>query len=233
MAHSLGILQSHYPGWRFRLPDCTADNGLHGRLVVGEPVPTKQVRDLLERLVDVEIVLRQRGAEVDRGTGANVLGRPLLALAHLIRVLASQLDAPPLSAGEMVTTGVIADAHPVAAGEIWTTDIRGLRWRASKSLSSEGTGDCGRAHGGAGWSAAGDERLRTSNTAGGIWRSCCIGTSRPCHSGPSAPMGYLEGRASIGPPQPVERIGVPAPRPSPAGCTARGLVLAAGDAATL
>ena len=41
----------------------------------------------------------------------------------------------------------------------------------------------------------------------------------------SAPMGYLEGRASIGPLQPVERVGVPSPTPSPATCTARGLVM--------
>jgi hypothetical protein len=41
----------------------------------------------------------------------------------------------------------------------------------------------------------------------------------------SAPMGYLEGRASIGPLQPVERVGVPSPTPSPAVCTARGLVV--------
>jgi len=38
-------------------------------------------------------------------------------------------------------------------------------------------------------------------------------------------MGYLEGRASIGPLQPVERVGAPAPMPSPAACTARGLVV--------
>jgi 2-oxo-3-hexenedioate decarboxylase len=126
MAHSVEIVQSHHPGWRFRLPDCTADNGLHARLVVGEPLPTNQVPDLLERLVDVEIVLRQGEAEIDRGTGANVLGSPLLALAHLVQVLANQPEASPLVAGEVVTTGVITDAHPVAAGEVWTTEIRGL-----------------------------------------------------------------------------------------------------------
>src|SRR6266851_2002847 len=37
--------------------------------------------------------------------------------------------------------------------------------------------------------------------------------------------GYLEGRASIGPLQPVERVGVPPPTPSPATCTARGLIV--------
>jgi hypothetical protein len=45
--------------------------------------------------------------------------------------------------------------------------------------------------------------------------------------GPS--VGYLEGRAMIGPLQPVERVGVPPPTPSPAACTARGLVVLATD----
>jgi hypothetical protein len=38
-------------------------------------------------------------------------------------------------------------------------------------------------------------------------------------------MGYLEGRASIGPLQQVERVGMPPPTPSPAACAARGLVV--------
>lgn len=42
-------------------------------------------------------------------------------------------------------------------------------------------------------------------------------------SGP--PVGYLEGQVSIGPLQPVERVGVRPPTPSPAVCTARGLAV--------
>jgi 2-oxo-3-hexenedioate decarboxylase len=126
VAHAVEIVQSHHPGWRFRLPDCTADNGLHGRLVTGTPVPTAQVPHLVERLVDVQVILRKGDAEIDRGIGANVLGSPLLALAHLVTALAGQPEAPPLAAGEIVTTGVLTDAHPVAAGETWSTEVRGL-----------------------------------------------------------------------------------------------------------
>ena len=43
------------------------------------------------------------------------------------------------------------------------------------------------------------------------------------------PMGYLEGQVTIGPLQPVERVGVPPPTPSPAVCTARGLVVYQAD----
>lgn len=37
--------------------------------------------------------------------------------------------------------------------------------------------------------------------------------------------GYLEGRATIGPLTPVEKLGVPSPTPSPAVCTSRGLTV--------
>ena len=56
----------------------------------------------------------------------NVLGSPLLALAHLVELLRKQPGAPPLAAGEFITTGTLTDAHPVARGETWTTQIRGL-----------------------------------------------------------------------------------------------------------
>jgi len=46
---------------------------------------------------------------------------------------------------------------------------------------------------------------------------------------PIPAVGYLEGQVSIGPLQPVERVGVPPPTPSPAACTARGLVVYAAD----
>ena len=38
MAPSFEIVQSHFPDWKFKLPDCTAAFGLHGALVVGPPV---------------------------------------------------------------------------------------------------------------------------------------------------------------------------------------------------
>jgi hypothetical protein len=46
---------------------------------------------------------------------------------------------------------------------------------------------------------------------------------------PAQPLGYLEGQVSIGPLQPVERVGVPPPTPSPAVCTSRGLLVSATD----
>jgi 2-oxo-3-hexenedioate decarboxylase len=123
VAHAVEIVQSHHPGWKFSLADCTADNGLHGRLVLGRRVPVEEVPRLADELPRLQVVLRRGMATVDRGVGANVLGSPLLALAHLVRVLSSQPGARPLEPGEIVTTGVITDAHPVATGEVWSTEI--------------------------------------------------------------------------------------------------------------
>jgi acetyl esterase/lipase len=48
----------------------------------------------------------------------------------------------------------------------------------------------------------------------------------------SGSVGYLEGSVTIGPLQPVERVGVPPPTPSPDACTARGLTIDASDGVT-
>jgi len=74
----------------------------------------------------VEVALKQKETVVERGVGENVLGSPLLALAHLVEVLAKQPQSPPLAAGEVITTGTLTDAHPVVPGETWSTEILGL-----------------------------------------------------------------------------------------------------------
>ena len=61
-----------------------------------------------------------------RGGGALVLDSPLLALRHLIELLANDPYNPPLRAGEVVSTGTLTLAMPVSAGEIWTTKVTGI-----------------------------------------------------------------------------------------------------------
>jgi 2-oxo-3-hexenedioate decarboxylase len=123
MAHAVEIVQCRHPGWRVTIADCTADNGLHGRLVVGAPAPLRDAASLAQ----VEARLFRGGELIDRGTGANVLGSPLIALQHLVELLARQPAAPALAGGEIVTTGVLTDAHPVAPGETWRTELSGLQ----------------------------------------------------------------------------------------------------------
>jgi 2-oxo-3-hexenedioate decarboxylase len=124
VAHSIEIVQCRNADWKVTLADCAAQNALHGRLVLGSPMPISD--GLAAMLPAVKVTLRKNGKEVDRGSGANVLDSPLLALAHLSRVLAQERGAPPLAAGEIISTGTMTDAHPVAPGETWRTEIGGL-----------------------------------------------------------------------------------------------------------
>jgi 2-keto-4-pentenoate hydratase len=126
VAHSIELVQCHHPDWKFRLPDTTAANGLHGRLVLGTCIPIGDLSGLAEALPRVKVLLRKDDAVVDEGTGRNVLGSPLLALAHLVSVLAVQPDASALRAGELVSSGTLTDAHPVKPGETWSTELSGL-----------------------------------------------------------------------------------------------------------
>jgi 2-oxo-3-hexenedioate decarboxylase len=126
VAHSIEIVQSRYPGWKSQLADCTAANGLHGRLLVGTRRPARELPQLAAALPSLSVELLKAGVVVDRGVGANVLDSPLLALGHLVEALARQPGAAPLAAGEIISTGTITDAHPVRAGESWSTRLAGL-----------------------------------------------------------------------------------------------------------
>jgi 2-keto-4-pentenoate hydratase len=126
IAHSVEIVQCHHPDWKLKIADCTADNGLHGRLVVGTRIPVGELPVLAAHLPGLKVELRKGNTVVDRGIGSNVLGSPLEALAFLAEVVARQTGAPPLGAGEIVSTGTLTDAHPVAPGETWSTVFDGL-----------------------------------------------------------------------------------------------------------
>src|SRR5690349_13951671 len=126
IAHSVEIVQCHHAGWKVTIADCCADNGLHGRLIVGDSIPISEISDVAARLPGVEVLLFRAGELKDRGMGTNVLGSPLLSLGFLIELLRKHGDVEGLRPGEIVTTGVITDAHPVRAGEIWNTRIEGL-----------------------------------------------------------------------------------------------------------
>ena len=129
VAHSIEIVQCHHPEWKMALADCIADNALHGRLIVGTPVEIHRISGLAAALPFLKVTLRKGDAVVDQGTGANVLDSPLLSLAFLVEILAGQKDAPPLAAGEIISTGTLTDAHPVQAGETWSTDLHGFAAR--------------------------------------------------------------------------------------------------------
>lgn len=128
VAHGFEFVQSIFPGWRFKVADCIADGGLHGRLFMGprRKLTEKERGSLAGKLSSLRIRLSRNGALVDTGAGANVLDGPIQALAHLAAVLGKDNLTPQLSAGEIVTTGTLTRAFPVVAGEVWSTEISGV-----------------------------------------------------------------------------------------------------------
>lgn len=126
VAHAIEIVQCRRADWKVTLEESTAENGLHARLVLGAPLAVAGMQGLAAALPALQVTLSRDGTEVERGAGASALDSPLLALAHLVEVLAAQPDAPALSAGEIVSTGTLTDAHPVQPGETWRTTFSGL-----------------------------------------------------------------------------------------------------------
>jgi 2-oxo-3-hexenedioate decarboxylase len=127
VAHGYEIVQSHFPGWVFMAPDTVADWSLHGTLFVGPPCPLAQLGpDPIAALESFSLTLSCDGRSVETGHGRNVLGSPLVALAHLVAVLAGRPGGEPLGVGEIVTTGTITTAQAVKPGETWTTALEGI-----------------------------------------------------------------------------------------------------------
>ncbi len=127
VAHGFEMVQSHYPGWKFKAPDAIADWGMHGRLLVGQPQAVDTLgSSLQETLTTFTLALSCDGQLQETGKGANVLGNPLAAVVHLIEVLASQTPHQPLQANELVTTGTVTSAYSVQPGQTWQTVLEGI-----------------------------------------------------------------------------------------------------------
>jgi 2-oxo-3-hexenedioate decarboxylase len=125
---SFEIVDCHFADWKFQPGESVADFSLHWRLIVGTPHPVRaaEMTALAGQLRDCHVTLSRNGELRDRGVGANALGHPAAALAHLAAVLATQPQFEPLAAGEIVTTGTLTAALPIAAGERWASDYSGL-----------------------------------------------------------------------------------------------------------
>jgi 2-oxo-3-hexenedioate decarboxylase len=126
IAHGVEIVQSPFRGWKFQAADTVAVNGLHGMLVVGDPVPVASMPDCVQRLREFRIVLKKGDTVAAEGGGANVLDSPLLAFAHLASMLVSLPAFPPVAAGEIVTTGTLTAALAIGPGETWSTTLSGI-----------------------------------------------------------------------------------------------------------
>lgn len=121
------MVQCHYPGWKFQGLDTIIDSGLHAELLLGTPLDIIAAGPaLLTALEQFEVRLYLNGEQHDQGSGANVLGSPLKAVAHLISVIAANPGMEPIQAGELITTGTLTNAWSVTPGETWRTEVTGL-----------------------------------------------------------------------------------------------------------
>jgi 2-oxo-3-hexenedioate decarboxylase len=130
IAHGYEIVQSLYPAWKFQGADTVAAFGMHGVLIVGAPRQVRTIaglnRDMVKEMRGFKVSLFCDGVLRDSGAGANVLDSPLLALKHLVDVLAHQPSHHMLEPGEIITTGTLTAALPILAGETWHTAFTGL-----------------------------------------------------------------------------------------------------------
>ncbi len=126
---SLGyeIVQSIFAGWKFSASDTIAANALHGALLIGnrhEVVSRKAAWE--QELASFRAELFCDGVLRQTGGGAYVLGSPLVALQHLVKLLDKDPYNPPLGAGEVVSTGTLTLAMPVGVGQNWSTKVHGI-----------------------------------------------------------------------------------------------------------
>jgi 2-oxo-3-hexenedioate decarboxylase len=119
MALGLEIVDRPYPSWQITVADSVAANGVHAAMRIGPWQPVDA--DLLSKLKAELRVGDARSA----GSSAMVFGSPLNALIRLKQVLAER-GAPPLRAGEVVTTGALAPASLLHAGESLNARVEGL-----------------------------------------------------------------------------------------------------------
>jgi 2-oxo-3-hexenedioate decarboxylase len=128
LAPSFEIVDCHFADWKFQSAESAADFALHWRLIVGTP---REIREgdrsaLVDQLHDCKVTLKKNGTVADRGVGANALGHPASALAHLAAVLSRQPQFEPIAAGEIITTGTLTAAMPIKPGEVWSSEYEGL-----------------------------------------------------------------------------------------------------------
>ena len=118
---AIEIVDDRYVDWQtIGAPTLVADDFFAAGCVLGEAVPRERVSDLAG-VIGRAIV---NGAEVARGSGADVLGHPHNALAWLANHLAA--GGAALRAGEIVLTGSLVKTLWLDVGDAVTMDLSGL-----------------------------------------------------------------------------------------------------------
>jgi 2-oxo-3-hexenedioate decarboxylase len=128
MALGFEIIDCVYKDWQFQPADFVAAYGLHAALIVGAPLAIEagQIATLADQLPTFTVRLSKNGEVVAEGSGRNSLRSPALCLAELAAAIQRQPGAPPLGAGELVSSGTLTESQPIAAGERWIATVAGI-----------------------------------------------------------------------------------------------------------
>ena len=94
-----------------------ADNAIHGASVLGTPVSSWDSAQLAQH----PVVLCVNGAPFSHGSGKNVLGSPLNAMAWLANHLQSQ--GKSLKSGDLITTGTACEIYNAKKNDHITADF--------------------------------------------------------------------------------------------------------------
>ncbi|HEY0518231.1 MAG TPA: fumarylacetoacetate hydrolase family protein [Ilumatobacteraceae bacterium] len=105
----LEVVDSVFPGYRFRLEDNTADGSSAAQVVVGPALRRVDNLDL------VTVVVSHNGRDVAASTGAAASGHPAAGVVWLVAQLAR--DGRQLEAGDIVITGGLTKAVPLGVGD--------------------------------------------------------------------------------------------------------------------
>lgn len=120
------IVDSPYPGWKFKLPDAIAAGALHSSFHLGSKIGIKAFDGWIEAFKTATVTLHRDGEAVATGCMDTVLGSPLLALKEILAVIEADDATPNVGYGEMIATGTITDAFPIVSGQNWEAVIDGL-----------------------------------------------------------------------------------------------------------
>jgi 2-keto-4-pentenoate hydratase len=112
------ICDTRLSEWRTRrIEEITADNAFNGGVVVGTPFEAWRSLDLETHRVTLSV----DGALKGEGTGALVLGHPLIALTWLANEMSRRGDG--MHAGELVAAGTCTGLHFVSANSTVVADF--------------------------------------------------------------------------------------------------------------
>ncbi len=115
---AIEIIDSRFSAWPEVSPfSFIADNGTHGRFVMGQPHSDWSGHDLATHAASISV----NDQLINQGHGSNVLGDPVNALVWLANRLPA--DGKNLKAGDVITTGTAAGVAWCGVGDTAIADF--------------------------------------------------------------------------------------------------------------